>query len=509
MVIIDPKTGQILSMVGSRNYFDKTIDGNFNVATAERQPGSSFKPIVYATAFKKGYTENTTLFDVPTEFSTNCDAYSRPLGNHKKTDCYNPDNYDNGFRGPMTLKNALAQSINVIAVKLLYLVGIPDVLKMAHDLGVTTLNDPTRYGLSLVIGGGETTLLDMTSVYSVFASEGVRHPNTGILSVEDSSGNILEQYKDNPEQILDPNVPRILADILTDNAARTPTYGANSPLVLPDGIQAAVKTGTTNDNKDAWTIGYTPSIVVGVWVGNNDNIPMKKGGVALAGPIWHDVMMQALTNLPKDETFNKPDPIDPNLPPVIRGFWQGNKTFKIDKVSGGLATEYTPESSVEEKSITDVHTILYWINKNDPTSSKNPGPSNDSLYDHFETGIRDWWYKNSYKYKSISESDKPKYNDNTHNSLSKPSFVVVGLSSSPYKNNESISFTINTTSQRPIQKIDVFANNAYVTSLRSAPYNVSFNPNTLGIQSKTNTLLIKIYDVDGGSSQQKLNFYIE
>ncbi|MCX6755821.1 MAG: penicillin-binding protein [Candidatus Nomurabacteria bacterium] len=509
VVIIDPKTGQILSMVGSRNYFDKSIDGNFNVATAERQPGSSFKPIVYATAFKKGYTEDTTLFDVPTEFSTNCDTYSHPLGNHKKTDCYNPDNFDNGFRGPMTLKNALAQSINVIAVKLLYLVGVPDVLKMAHDLGVTTLNDPSRYGLSLVIGGGETTLLDMTSVYSVFAAEGVRHQNTGILSVEDSSGVILEQYKDNPEQILDSNIPRMLADILTDNVARTPTYGANSALVLPDGIQAAVKTGTTNDNKDAWTVGYTPSVVVGVWVGNNDNKPMGKGGVALAGPIWHDVIIQALTNLPHDEVFNKPDPIDPNLPPVVRGYWQGNKTFKIDKASGGLATEYTPATSIEEKSITDVHTILYWINRNDPTTSKNPGASTDSLYNHFETGIRDWWYKNSYKYKNVNEGDQPKYSDNTHNSLTKPSFTVVGLSNNAYKNGEDVSFTVNALSQSPVQKIDIFVNNTYITSLKSAPYNVSFTPSELGIQSKSNSLLVKIYDVDGGSSQQKINFNIE
>jgi len=168
VVVIDPKTGQILSMVGSRDYFDKTIDGNFNVATAGRQPGSSFKPIVYALAFEKGYTEKTTLFDVRTEFNASCN----PAGSSTSTNCYTPDDYDNAFRGPMTLRDGLAQSINIIAVKLLYLVGVSDSIKMAQNLGISTLvNDPNRYGLSLVIGGGETTLLDMTSAFSVFANK--------------------------------------------------------------------------------------------------------------------------------------------------------------------------------------------------------------------------------------------------------------------------------------------------------------------------------------------------
>ncbi len=508
-VVIDPKTGHILSMVGSRNYFDKSIDGNFNVATAERQPGSSFKPIVYAAAFEKGYTKDTVLFDVPTEFSTSCDAYSNPKGKNKKTDCYNPDNYDNAFHGPMTLKDALAQSINVIAVKLLYLVGVQDAIKMAHDLGVTTLNDSNRYGLSLVIGGGETKLLDMTSVYSVFATEGIRHPNTGVLSISDGAGNILEEYKDRPEQILNPNTTRILADILTDNNARIPTYGANSALVLPEGIQAAVKTGTTNDNKDAWTIGYTPSVVVGVWVGNNDNIPMKKGGVSLAGPIWNQIMMQALTKLPKDETFNRPDEVDPNLNPLLRGYWQGGDTFKIDKKSGGLATEFTPKESIEEKSLTNVHTILYWVDKKDPRNNKTPGPSNDSLYDHFEISVQNWWSKNSYKYKYVGLKDKPLFYDNIHNSSTKPSFTIKNLLNTPYNKDETISFEVEAKSQSPIQKIDIFINNNYLTSLKNYPYGVSFIPSELGIDGGGNTILVKIYDVDGGTSQQKLNFYVK
>ncbi|NVN97488.1 penicillin-binding protein, partial [Candidatus Nomurabacteria bacterium] len=338
IVVIDPKTGQILSMVGSRNYFDKTIDGNFNVTTAKRQPGSSFKPFIYAKAFEKGYTDETTLFDVKTEFNASCDPTGKPLPGSPNASCYTPSNYDDNFRGPMTLRAALAQSINVVAVKLLYLVGIKDALKMASDLGITTLTDPTRYGLSLVIGGGETTLLEMTSAYSVFAAGGMRHPYKSILSVEDADGNLLESYEDKPYQVLNGNITNILSSIMSDEKSRIPTFGANSVLNIP-GHEVAVKTGTTNNNKDAWTIGYTPSVVVGVWVGNNENTPMKKGGAALAGPIWNKVISEYLKDKPA-EFFEKPEPINTSIPPILRGFWQGGETFITDSISGGLATIY-------------------------------------------------------------------------------------------------------------------------------------------------------------------------
>jgi len=507
VVVIDPKTGQILAMVGSRDYFDKTIDGNFNVTTALRQPGSSFKPIVYALAFKKGYTEDTTLFDVPTEFSASCDVNGKPLSGHKKSDCYSPSDFDANYRGPMTLRNALAQSINIVAVKLLYLVGVNDSIKLAHDLGITSLNDPTRYGLSLVIGGGETSLLDMTSVYGVFATEGVRHPYQSILSIEDENKNILEQYQDQQYQVLDPNVPRIVSSILSDNTARIPTFGAHSVLEIP-GVQVAVKTGTTNDNKDAWTIGYTPSVAVGVWVGNNDNVPMKKGGAALAGPIWNAVMSEALKTLPKDETFNAPDPIDPSIPAALRGFWQGGETFVIDKASGGLATENTPLEMREEKSITNVHTILYWINKNNPLGPKPADGTSDSLYYHFESGIQKWWAKNSYKYGVVTEADKPSYDDSVHNTSAKPVISVSGLSDVAYSKDATINFLISLTAQNPIKKVDVFVNDLYITSLKSEPYNVSFSPSSISNISGTNTIKIIAYDTLGNVGQQVSYFSV-
>jgi len=494
VVVIDPKTGQILAMVGSRNYFDKTIDGNFNVTTAKRQPGSSFKPIVYAKALEKGYTENTTLFDVKTEFNSSCDPTGKPLPGSPNATCYTPSDYDDKYRGPMTLRYALAQSINIVAVKLLYLVGLKDALKMANDLGITTLTDPTRYGLSLVIGGGETTLLEMTSAYGVFAANGTRHPYKEILSVEDANGNILEEYKDNPYQVLNPNITNTLSSIMSDETARIPTFGANSVLNVA-GHEAAVKTGTTNNNKDAWTIGYTPSVVVGVWVGNNENTPMKKGGAALAGPIWNQVMSFYLKDKPA-EFFDKPDPVSSSVPPILRGFWQGGETFTTDTVSGGLATLYTPENTKKETSVTNVHTILYWINKDDPLNITPYKNTNDSQYTNWEYGVQKWWANNHLNYNNISAIDIPTKIDNIHTELSKPNLIINGLASSIYKEDAPVSFSISSLGKNPIKKIDVFVNNTYIKSLKAEPYSVSFIPKDIANINKNNTIRVIGYDLN-------------
>lgn len=505
VVVIDPKTGQILSMVGSRDYFNtKTIDGNFNVSTAPRQPGSSFKPIVYSLAFEKGYTEKTTLFDVKTEFNSSCS----PDGLSTGTNCYTPDNYDNSFRGPMTLKEGLAQSINIIAVKLLYLVGVSDSIKMAHDLGITTLrNDPSVYGLSLVIGGGETTLLDMTSVYGVFANKGIKNPTTGILSVEDSNGNILEEFKNNSQQVLKENTTKILSSILSDDVARAPTFGLNSILKIP-GREVAVKTGTTNDNKDAWTIGYTPSVAVGVWVGNNDNKPMKKGGAALAGPIWSSVMTEALKEKPV-ESFDKPDEIDTSIPAILRGFWQGGKTFIIDSISGGLATEYTPKETRKEISITNVHSILYWINKDNPLENKNPPSGNDNQFRNWEYGIEKWWSLNKYKYNIVTENDIPKEYDKIHSEESRPIIKISGINDVSYKRNENLSFLIETETKNQIKKIDVFINNVYTTSLKNPPFTINIPINEIKNISNNNSIRIIASDYLGNIGEESIQFKID
>lgn len=318
LVAIDVKTGQILTMVGSRDYFDTEIPGNFNAATSLRQPGSSFKPIVYATAFMKGYNPNTVLFDVPTEFNTKCSSNSTPLTSDPNVKCYSPENYDGKFRGPVSIRNALAQSLNIPAVKALYLAGVKDSILTAQKMGITSLDPNGNYGLSLVLGSGEVSLLQITNAYATFGNEGTYNPPTFILSVTDKNGNILESYSQNSNNVIPKNVANQINDILSDNTARTPLYGANSGLYFGS-RPVADKTGTTNNYRDTWTIGYTPSYAVGVWAGNNDNTPINKqlSGM-IAVPMWNEFMTYLLKNKPV-ENFTKPDTIINNssdLPPV-------------------------------------------------------------------------------------------------------------------------------------------------------------------------------------------------
>ena len=416
LVAIDPKTGQILTMIGSRDYFDKEIDGNFNVVTASRQPGSAFKPFIYATAFNKGFTPDTVLFDLQTEFQTTCNAYGQALPGRNQADCYMPDNYDGKFRGPMSLRGGLGQSINVIAVKLFYLAGLADSLKTAEELGISTLTDINRYGLTLVIGGGEVKLLDMTVAFGVFANDGIKNPYTGILKIEGISGKILEEFTPRPREVLPKNPALTISNIMSDEQARLPTFGSHSALFIP-GKDVAVKTGTTNNNKDAWTIGYTPSISVGVWAGNNDNQPMKKGGVSMAGPIWNKFMNEALKNLP-DEKFEMPNlDVEPRqVKPILRGFWWGNENFFIDKISGKLATNFTPIETLQEKVITNVHSILYWVDRNDILGAPPVNPSDNPQFSHWEISVQNWWAQNKNRYPITTLSEKPTAIDDVHTS---------------------------------------------------------------------------------------------
>lgn len=362
LVAIDPKTGQILAMVGSRGYFDEGIDGKVNITTARRQPGSSFKPFVYATAFAKGYTPETVVFDLKTQFSTAC----RPDDFSKEAPCFSPDNYDNAFKGPITLRNALAQSVNVPAVKVLYLVGIENAIDTAERMGITTLADAARYGLTLVLGGGEVTLLELTDAYGAFANDGIRNPSTGILRVEDAKGNVLEEYEAHPSRVLDAEVARTMNDVLSDNTARIPAFGAASPLYFP-GLDVAAKTGTTNDYRDVWIVGYTTGIAAGAWAGNNDNSPLERRVASfVVAPLWHEFMEYAAEKYP-GENFLQPAP-DPDLdalPPVLRGNWN------TDPSQG-------------------VHDILFWVDRDNPRSGRPANPTSDSQYPYWEYPVSLW-----------------------------------------------------------------------------------------------------------------------
>lgn len=313
LVVIDPQTGEILSMVGSKRFDDPDYDGQVNVTTALRQPGSSFKPFTYVTAFKEGMTPATMLMDVPTTFP----------GGAGQPD-YNPVNYDGKYRGPVQLRYALGNSLNIPAVKLIALVGIKDVLNTAYDLGINSLppnaDTLSRVGLSLTLGGGEVKLLEMTSAYSAFFNGGYRVEPVSILKVEDNTGKVLEEVKPKKgKQVLSKEVAFLISSVLSDNNARKDVFGVNSQLNIP-GKQVAVKTGTTNDKRDNWTIGGNPQRSVGVWVGNNDNSPMLNvaSGVSGASPIWRRAIMESLSGLDNTE-FEKPDTIVDQEVDVVSG----------------------------------------------------------------------------------------------------------------------------------------------------------------------------------------------
>jgi len=288
LIAINPQNGQILSMVGSVDYFNSEIDGQVNVTIRPRQPGSSFKPIVYAASFEKGFQPETLVLDARTNFG--------PDGSGRD---YIPNNYDGKFHGVLTMRQALAMSLNIPAIKTLREVGLDDAISMAHRLGITTLNQPERYGLSLVIGGGEVTLLDETSAFSVFANDGQKNSPDPILEIRDKNNTVIYFNKANNLSILDPQIARKINSILSDNNARVPIFGSSNKLFIP-GKTVAAKTGTTQEWRDAWTVGYTPNIAVGVWAGNNDNRPMRAGadGSYVAAPVWNKFMSEVLKEYP-------------------------------------------------------------------------------------------------------------------------------------------------------------------------------------------------------------------
>jgi membrane carboxypeptidase/penicillin-binding protein PbpC len=293
--VLSPQTGEVLAYVGSVDFF-KDNWGAYDVVTALRQPGSSIKPVTYALALSQGYTPATLIEDAPVSFNI---PGSQP---------YTPVNYDGRYHGWVTLRQALANSYNIPAVKLADALGPTNIVRLGRLIGLTTWDEASGdFGLAVTLGAKEVRLLDLANVYATLARKGVTRPPVTLLEVTDYLGNSLAIPDAPEEDVLDPGVAFLISNILSDNSARAPTFGLHSPLFIP-GYQVAVKTGTTDDKRDNWTMGYTPSYVVGVWVGNNDNSPMNRylaSGLTGAAPIWHDVMRLLLEASPK-ETFDMP-----------------------------------------------------------------------------------------------------------------------------------------------------------------------------------------------------------
>jgi membrane peptidoglycan carboxypeptidase len=324
-VVSDPGKGEVLAMVGSADYFDTDNDGNFNAATGYRQPGSSLKPITYAVAFSRGYTASTLLMDTKTNFKA---------GENEKD--YIPVNYDGEYRGPVLVRSALANSLNVPAVKMLAMVGVKNVMQKAYEMGIEnwqpTNENLKNVGYSLVLGGRDVRLLDEVEAYGVFANGGTQIPLNAILEVKDAKGKTIYKYKQpQPKRVFSEEIAFLISHILLDNNARTPTFGVNSFLNIAGHPNVSVKTGTTDQKRDNWTVGYTKDFVVGTWVGNNDNSPMGNisSGVTGAAPIWNRIMTFALKGKP-DVAPSKPDNVI---------------AMQVDAYAGGATVDGRPTRS--------------------------------------------------------------------------------------------------------------------------------------------------------------------
>lgn len=483
LLAMDPQTGEVLAMVGSKDYFADPIpdgcaqgsgcrfEGNFNVALQGlRQPGSALKPFAYLTAFEEGLTPDTILWDTPTEFAPGCPSFVD--FSVRNTSCYHPQNFDSIFRGPITMKEALAQSINVPAVKTLYFAGLKNVLKTLSDFGITTLNDPDRFGLSLVLGGGEIKLIELVNAYATLAADGVHRDPVMILSIEDSDGKVLEEYKEKDntgKQVFDPQYVRQINDILSSVELRSPLYQSSLNLTIVPGHQVALKTGTTNDFVDAWTFGYTPNLAVGVWAGNNDRTPLQQRGSSIlaAVPMWHAFTSKALEGRPAD-TFNRPAPTSSSNP-ILNG----------QLIEG----EY--------------RSILYHTNR-----------VGDPQLGHWDASISNWLNFNDVDLNRFNIVDSGS-NNNSENSVD--SLIDIDVhspeSGSYIEDNVIVSFSAQ--SNKEIESVEIYLNDALADSSvggigNNIDYEITLDNGLFGLQ---NLIVISVTDVDGANFERSLILY--
>lgn len=484
LVAENPKTGQILAMVGSRDYFDTANEGTFSVATQGlRQPGSALKPFIYYTAFLKGYTPDTVVFDVPTEFAANNPSCPPiPDFSNSNKECFHPENFDGQFRGPVSLRQALAQSINVPAVKALYLAGLNDSVKNAYGFGLTTLTSPDLYGLSLVLGGGAVKLVDLVGAYSVLAQDGVKHNQTTILEVRDYNGSTLESYEDQSKAVADPQAVRLVNNILSDSDSRGGLFQNSLPLTVFPDHDVALKTGTSNDYHDAWTVGYTPSLVIGVWAGNNDNSPMQKHGSSIlaAVPIWHQFMTEAIKNMPL-ETFTKPDPVYPQKP-ILRGDYLNGK---------------------------QIHSILYYVDRKNPASPAPLNPTSDSQFENWEGGVLGWGEKNVPDFKNYNQPTGESANSINAPPYRTPPRVTIELPAPGSFVGEKVDLVSKMEASALLKKALVYWNGRQIQefSLNSLPSHElrwSFAPPEAQPQ---NLLEVEVYDENDLSSKASVIVY--
>jgi 1A family penicillin-binding protein len=501
LVAIDPKTGQILAMVGSKDYFADsepvgcisgktcTFEPQVNVATAQRQPGSSFKPYAYVTAFSKehGYSPASPLFDVVTNF-----------GN------YTPRNFSGGQIGPVTMRKALAGSLNIPAVKTLALVGVENVTETAHNLGITTpLAD---CGLSLVLGGCEVRLVDHVAAYSVLANGGAKNEKTPIMKVIDNQGKTLEEYQQNEQRVLDPQAVYLLTSIMSDNQARSYVFGGNSPLTI-SGRPVAAKTGTTNDFKDGWTLGFTPSLAAGVWTGNNNGQSLKADAVVVAGPIWNAFMREALKDK-EVEKFEAPD---------------GISRIAVDTLSGKLPTEYSGEvredvfaSWAIPNQKDDIHVGVRMDSQTGQPATENTLPENiiinifTNIHSErpdnpaWENPVRAWALANGYIY----PPDGSSINDPNPAPGGAGSIDIISPQENSIITQLPMTINISVSNADTVSRIDIFIDGEPIQSLTKAPYSIQVNKK---YSNGPHTITARLLDNFGKTSETstQINFALD
>lgn len=506
LVAMNTDTGEITAMVGSANYFDEDNDGAVNVALRPRQPGSSFKPIVYSAAFTKGFSPSTILFDTLTNFK------AEPKD-------YEPHNYNEAYFGPVSIKKALAGSLNVPAVKTIYLTGVENVLNLAESMGYSTFEDRSRFGLSLVLGGGEVKLLDHVAGFATLADEGEYKKPFAILKIEDKDGKTLEENKpekNKKKRVLDKDVTRQVVDILSDNSERAFVFGELNYLTL-GARPVAAKTGTTNDFKDAWTMGFTPSLAAGVWTGNTRGEVMQgaAAGANVAAPIWHEFMKRVLEETKQNpeneevgwkiEQFNKPKTQDLPDKPMLDGQIAKEVKVKIDKSTGKLATDQTPESQIEEKFFREVHTILHYVNKNNPLGPIPNEPWNlDENYNTWELAVEEWAKENGYE----TNLDLPTEQDDLHTEENKPNISINSPNNNSTFSSLDMSASVTVSAKRGVRRVEYYIDNTKVATITSSPFSLE-NFKLVGFSNGDHTLkAIAFDDVDNNrlaSIKIKLN----
>ncbi len=457
---MNPKNGEVLAMAGSVDYFagkqeNGKLDGQVNVMTSYRQPGSSFKPIAYTKAFEKGIPPSTILFDVKTNFGGVSQDYI-------------PSNFSKSFAGPIDIRHALQQSLNIPAIKAFYLAKPEDVATLANKLGYSNFEQGKDYGLATAIGAREVKGIEHLGAFATFANNGVNMGIKTILKIEDSSGKVLYEKEDEGTRVVDENAAKTITNVLSDNNSRT--WG-RTELTISDGRPVAAKTGTSNKNigtssltNNTWTVGYTPSLAAVAWAGNSDGSVGNYRAESLynASPIWKGFMERATASTEKEQ-FDAPKPIESSKS-MLRGKMDEETKITICKPSKLIATENCPESMREEKTFREVHTILYYIDRDNPSGDSPKNPEKDPQFRKWEDAVKEWAKEKGY------EEEAPTENDKDHEKDQWPEIEIKSPSDNAEVSSDSFSVTVNIDAPRKINRVVYYINGIEVGTSKKSPW---------------------------------------